>query len=38
MNTFLLDYPNDEVKRGIVTLMANNYLVTGTIEDWMIEG
>lgn len=26
MNTFMLDYPNDEVKRGFVTLMANNYL------------
>lgn len=38
MNTFMLDYPNDEVKRGLVTLMANNYLETGTIEDWKIEG
>lgn len=26
MNTFLLDFPNDEVKRGFVTLLANNYL------------
>lgn len=22
----MLDYPNDEVKRGFVTLMANKYL------------
>ncbi len=25
-NTFLLDFPNDEVKRGFVTLLASNYL------------
>lgn len=25
MNLFLLDFPNDEVKRGFVTLLANNY-------------
>ena len=24
-NTFLLDFPNDEVKRGFTTLLANNY-------------
>lgn len=26
MNTFLLDFPNDEVKRGFIILLANNYL------------
>ena len=25
-NTYLLDYPNTEVKQGMVTLLANNYL------------
>ena len=25
-NTFLLDFPNDEVKRGFTTAVANNYL------------
>ena len=30
MNTFLLDFPNDEVKKGFVTLAANNYLKTNT--------
>lgn len=25
-NTFLLDFPNNEVRRGFVTLVANNYL------------
>ena len=30
MNTFLLDFPNDEVKKGFVTLVANNYLKTNT--------
>ena len=25
-NTFLLDFPNDEVKRGFATALANNYL------------
>ena len=25
-NTYLLDYPNNEVKQGMVTLLANNYL------------
>ena len=28
MDTFLLDFPNDEVKRGFVTLAANNYFNT----------
>ena len=26
LNTFMLDFPNDEVKRGFATLLANNYL------------
>ena len=26
MDTFLLDFPNNEVKKGFVTLVANNYL------------
>ena len=25
-NTYLLDYPNNEVKQGMITLLANNYL------------
>ena len=29
-NTFLLDFPNDEVKKGFITLIANNYLSTRT--------
>lgn len=37
MNTFLLDYPNDEVKRGFVTLMANNYLEPkDNIDNWIV--
>ena len=31
MNTFLLDFPNDEVKEGFVSLVANNYF--GIKED-----
>ena len=27
-NTFLLDFPNNEVRKGFVTLVANNYLKT----------
>ena len=38
MNTFLLDYPNDEVKRGFVTLMANNYLEPkDNIDNWIVK-
>ena len=25
-NTYLLDFPNREVKQGLITLLANNYL------------
>ena len=28
MRTYLLDFPNDEVKKGFVTMTANNYLST----------
>jgi len=28
MNTFLLDFPNNEVRKGFVTLVANDYLQT----------
>ena len=28
MRTYLLDFPNDEVKKGFVTMTANNYLAT----------
>ena len=28
-NTFLLDFPNDEVKKGFVTMVAADYLKTG---------
>ena len=35
-DTFLLDYPNDEVKRGFVTLATNNYLKQeGGVENWI---
>ena len=35
-NTFLLDFPNDEVKRGFVTLLANNYLKPAeNVDNWM---
>ena len=26
MNTYLLDFPNNEVKKGFVTMVANDYL------------
>lgn len=29
-NTFLLDFPNNEVKKGFVTIVANDYLETRT--------
>ena len=38
MNSFLLDYPNDEVKRGFVTLLANNYWKqTECMDNWMMD-
>ena len=33
-NTFLLDFPNNEVKKGFVTLVANNYLKTRESANW----
>ncbi len=36
MNTFLLDFPNDEVKRGFVLLAANNYFQTRENTDTWI--
>ena len=30
MDTFLLDFPNDEVNRGFVTLVTNNFLEGGS--------
>lgn len=43
--SYLLDFPNDEVKNRFVTMVANNYLTpagnfsskTGTIDDWKVE-
>lgn len=35
-DTFLLDFPNDEVKRGFVTLLTNNYLKPKeNVDSWM---
>lgn len=36
-NSFLLDFPNDEVKRGFVTLLANNYLQPKeSVDSWLM--
>ena len=38
MNKFLLDFPNNEVKNGFLTMLATSYLKfsseTGTVSDW----
>ena len=34
-NTFLLDYPNKEVKRGFLTMVASNYFDTGETPSWI---
>ena len=35
MNTYLLDFPNNEVKKGFVTMVANDYLKTkNTAGGW----
>ena len=35
-NTYLLDFPNNEVREGLVTLLANNYLHIGdTVTSWV---
>ena len=37
-NTFLLDFPNDEVKRGFISLLANNYFQTKEdVKNWLTE-
>ena len=37
MGSFLLDFPNDEVKRGFVTLVANNYLQSKEgVDSWLL--
>ncbi|WP_065219013.1 MULTISPECIES: ATP-binding protein [Butyricimonas] len=46
-NTFLLDFPNDEVKNGFLAMVASDYLKprssvsnwvqdTGTVDDWKV--
>ena len=35
-NTYLLDYPNNEVKQGLITLLANDYLqLKGLAVSWV---
>ena len=34
-NTFLLDYPNKEVKRGFLTMVASNYFDNGETSSWI---
>ena len=37
-NTFLLDFPNDEVKKGFVTMVASSYLKTKTeTSAWVLD-
>lgn len=37
MNTFLLDFPNDEVKSGFISLVAANYLKPKkNVDSWVI--
>lgn len=38
-NTFLLDFPNNEVKNGFLTMVAANFLKneTGTIDEWEVK-
>ena len=37
-NTYLLDYPNDEVRRGFTTLVSNGYFIKKEcdLDPWMI--
>ena len=38
MNMFLLDFPNNEVKRGFLTLIANNYFgVRDNMNNWILQ-
>ena len=32
LNTYLLDFPNNEVKKGFLTLIASDYLQSGLYE------
>lgn len=34
-NTFLLDYPNKEVKRGFLTMVASSYFSNGDTPSWI---
>lgn len=34
-NTFLLDYPNKEVKRGFLTMVASNYFANSDTPSWI---
>lgn len=37
-SAFLLDFPNDEVKRGFITLLTNNYLKPQeNVDAWMMK-
>ena len=37
INAFLLDFPNDEVKRGFATLLTNNYLKPKeNVDSWLM--
>ena len=37
-NQFLLDFPNDEVKKGFVTLLAGNYLKPKeSVDNWVLD-
>jgi len=37
LNTYLLDFPNDEVKSGFVSLVAANYFGDVQSESWVID-
>lgn len=38
MNTYLLDFPNNEVKKGFVTMVANDYLKPKTASSsWVLD-
>lgn len=38
-DSYLLDFPNDEVRRGFLTMMANDYLKPkdGNISSWIVD-
>lgn len=40
LRTFLLDYPNNEVRRGFLTMVAADYLKPATkdVTSWMLDG